>query len=347
MFSEDAIAREDVMEKNKVDISVVMACRNSSEHVEEALLSILNQSIKTIELIIVDDGSTDDTLEIAQRYQSSDDRIKVISLPTSFGPAVARNAGINSARGRWIGILDSDDIALPSRFAEQLKLGDSGNNLVLIGSNSTSVDQHGQIIRCHRYPTSHNTLIDRLYRLGGFPPHSSMIYRASILRSVNSFNSRYVRSQDWDLWLRLSEKGNIASVDAPLVKIRKHQSNISNENGGAIQQQFAVIATTCHFLRELVGIDPSVEYDNVEWSRFVDWVSCSSAAKSFYLRQGAWTNAREKYIYSGGRLYGFHRFAIELMKSEHLPQIILEKLFGSSVPLRLANEWAAKLEKTL
>src|SRR6266853_2209568 len=133
------------MSRRDIRVTVLMACHNSSAYLDEAVNSVLSQTLGDLELILIDDCSTDNTLEIAARYEAQDDRVSVISLPVNSGPATARNAGIRAARGEWLGILDSDDVAMPTRFEEQLRLARSDKGLVMVGSSSISMDKHGHL----------------------------------------------------------------------------------------------------------------------------------------------------------------------------------------------------------
>ena len=141
-------------------VSVIMACHNASAFLDQAINSVLCQTLRDLELILIDDYSTDNTLEISKGYELQDNRITVISLPKNAGPAIARNAGIRAATGEWLGILDSDDVAVPERFEEQMRLADNRQDLVLIGSGSISIDKNGQKIKEHKYPTDHESHTD-------------------------------------------------------------------------------------------------------------------------------------------------------------------------------------------
>ena len=320
-----------------------MACHNSSAYLDEAVRSVLCQTLRELELILIDDCSTDDTLEIARRYQAQDDRVSIITLSVQSGAAAARNAGIQTARGAWLGILDSDDVALPSRFAEQLDLAERDKDLVVIGSNLISIDSSGVRISEYRYPTGHKALIKRLYSKRAFPPHSSMLYRRDAIKVLEAFNPRYLRSEDYDLWLRLSEIGRIASIDNPLVKIRRHDKSISHTEGGRLHMKFAIAGIVCHFLRTQGFYDPSVSQDEALWQEFLNWTERRLIEKGFLDRWKEWMEARSLFFSSENRVVGALRFSIQLLNSGHVLEILKEKCLGSSVPRRLAQEWMERL----
>ena len=237
-------------------VSVIMACHDSSKFVGEAITSVLRQTFHDLELILVDDCSTDNTLEIVKGYQARDGRIVVISLPNNEGPAIARNVGIAAAKGEWLGILDSDDVAMPERFEEQMKLADNRKDVVLIASGSISTNEKGQPIKDHKYPTDHKSLVRRLHTKQAFPHHSSMVYRRDVVEKLGGFNSRYVGSEDYDLWLRLSEVGKVAAIGKPLVKFRTHEHNISKSEGGNALADLASLPSRAIFCASVTTLIP-------------------------------------------------------------------------------------------
>jgi len=320
-------------------VSVIMACHNSSRYLDEAIGSVLSQTLDDLELIVIDDYSIDNTLEIARRYQVEDDRVTVISMPKNSGCAVARNVGVRAARGEWLGILDSDDVAMPERFEEQMSLANNGQDLVLIGSDFISIDQNGLKIKAHKYPTDHETLAKRLESLGAFPAHPSIVYRRDMVEKLSGYNSRYNSAEDYDLWLRLSEAGKLASVDKPLVKYRRHEKNMSYLENGKLQIRLGVVATTCHFLRVHDYPDPSAGNDEETWQKFVAWIDERITKEGLYERREAWAYARKEYFAKANLLSGSFRFGTCLLLSGHAASLIWEKGFGSSLPKRLAQDW--------
>lgn len=320
-------------------VSVIMACHNSAAYLEEAVSSVLRQAFRDLELILIDDGSTDRTAEIAEQFQSEDSRVFIIVLPVKSGVAAARNAGIQAARGRWLGILDSDDVAVPSRFEDQLELADRNHNLVLIGSNSISIDAEGNAIKEHGYPTDHETLVKRLYSMRAFMPHSSMMYRRDAVDKLKGFNAGYAQAEDHDLWLRLSEVGTFASIDRPLVKIRKHEKNMTNVEGGRQQLKYAHAGVICHFLRALGEPDPASILDEGVWQVFLDWTERRLIEEGVFDRRTAWADARSAFFSKKTKLTGALCFCSLILRSGHARAALVEKYRGSSVPMRLALEW--------
>jgi len=325
------------MSISRPEISVVIPCFNAELFLSETIESIINQTFENIEIILINDGSTDTTSEIIKNYAQRDERIIMIEKQNS-GPADSRNRGIFAARGEWIAILDADDVALPSRLELQLAYCRERPELVLVGSDAIEMTSSGSQIQSYHYPSTHSDLFKRLYRMMAFPPHSSLMYRAEAVRSIGGFNTRYVPSEDYDLWLRLAEYGKIACLSKPLVKIRKHASSISNLAGGRTQAVNGLAATVCHFLRSRGAADVSLQSDQ-EWCMFKEWLIGKMEKDDFFQLRNEWAVLRRQYLSSNNRFTSVWRLSTGMMGSKHAMRIIHEKCFGSNLPKQLADEW--------
>lgn len=197
-------------------LSVVLAVYNDEKFLHKAIESILNQTFKDFELIIVDDGSKDRSGEIADAYARKDSRIKVIHQENKC-VAEARNAGIAIAKGKYISIHDSDDISLPERFATQLTKME-GDNLDLIASGCYFIVENENIIA----ESKNNQEIVKNLKAGRNPLiHGTVIMRTDLLRKVGCYDPFYIACEDFVIWLKFIEKGyRISKIDVPLYKYR-------------------------------------------------------------------------------------------------------------------------------
>lgn len=324
-----------------LDVTVLMSCYNASRYLSEAVESILAQSYQDYEFIIVNDGSTDGTLEMVRGYAAKDSRIRILDKANT-GLADSLNAGMRMARGEWIARLDADDVALPDRLAAQMAYVGSHPGTVLLGSGFIEIDGTGKALRTYRYPASRQKYMRRIQRTGCFAPHSSCLYHKATVERLGGFNPRFHRSQDADLWFRLSLVGEVAALPQPLVKIRKHGNNISNDDSGRMQALFGLAAMTCHWLRVYAVPDPSVQDDSL-WSEFLEWLARRVTHYGLFQQKCEWARLKGVYFSSPSRTIGTCRLLKALVTSPHAMQIVRKKCFGSDLATTLADEWRARL----
>ena len=322
-------------------ISVVMSCYNAAAFIAEAMASILRQTFADFELILIDDGSTDKTLNIIRQYALKDSRIVVIHKKNT-GPADSRNAGILVARGEWIAILDSDDIALPTRLEDQISFFKISPDILLLGTGAIELDEHGKAIKTHCYPCQHHALCNSLMRSRRFFPHSSVMYRSDVVKRLGGYNTHFYRAQDMDMFLRLTEEGNIACLNKPLVKIRKHYYNISLDAGGRTTELYGIAALVCHFLRIKGAADPSTSNNDADWLAFTEWIAGRLEQEGVFEICHDWARMRQAYYSASNKFIGARRLMTGLVLSKHTFRILHEKLYGSSLALTLSDEWMKK-----
>src|ERR1700722_10627943 len=188
------------------EVSVLTPCYNARAWLSQAIESVLAQTFHNFEFVLVNDGSTDETWEIIQRFRERDKRIVALSKKNT-GMADSLNAGIARAKGAWIARLDADDLCEPTRLEEQLRFVRDHPAVVLLGTGFIEIDTKGRALKKHRYPTKHRQLVWQLEHLGGFFPHSSAFYRTDAVRRIGGYNRRISRAEDQWLWLELSRQG--------------------------------------------------------------------------------------------------------------------------------------------
>lgn len=319
------------------EISVIMSCFNAADFLAESIESILHQTFTDFEFILINDGSSDNSLDIIKKYSIKDNRIIVINKENS-GLTDSLNVGISSSHGRWIARLDADDIALPTRLEEQIAFINKYSDIVLLGSDFIEINQYGKVIKEQSYPMQHNALLTNLRSLRRFFPHSSAIYRSDIVTKVGRYNPKIVCAEDWDLWLRLAENGKIACLNRPLVKIRKHSQQVSHAGGGRTQALHALAASVCHYLRCKGVHDPSANNDTF-WHSFIEWIDLRVKQEHFFESQQEWFQIRKTYFSTNNRFIGAWRLINGLVTSKSSFKILNRKFFGSSLPKCLALEW--------
>ncbi|PKN13217.1 MAG: hypothetical protein CVU69_02635 [Deltaproteobacteria bacterium HGW-Deltaproteobacteria-4] len=197
-------------------VSVVMSVYNGERYLREAVDSILRQTFTDFEFIIINDGSTDGTREILESYQ--DERIVLIHQE-NMGLTKSLNKGIALARGKYIARQDADDFSLPERFATQVSFLDRECDISMVGSAVQVVDKSGEVLTTFKNPTGSSEIKEILKKYNCFW-HGSVMFRRECLTSVGCYNERFGTAQDYDLWLRYSEKLNLANLPEPFYAYR-------------------------------------------------------------------------------------------------------------------------------
>ena len=198
--------------------SVVMPVRNGERFLREALDSTLAQTLADLELIVIDDGSTDGTPAILAEAAQRDQRVRV-QRQDPGGLTVAINGGCALARAPLIARMDADDVMLPDRLERQVAYLDAHQDVAVLGGGIVLVDESGREI--DREPGRRE--IDLL--AGNALTHSTVVMRADALRAVGGY--RLDQSEDYDLWLRLDERYGVAAVQEPVIRYRLHPGQFS------------------------------------------------------------------------------------------------------------------------
>lgn len=205
--------------------SVVMPVRNGAPYLELAVRSVLEQTFADFEFIIIDDGSSDQTPAILSSLAKSDARICLLRT-SGEGIVVALNEGIRAARGTIIARMDADDIAMPERFEMQVEALRAMPHLVAIGSCAITIDEKGRETGRMTVPTDASTAMAELMRSNSFI-HPSMIFRREPAVDAGLYRPACIYAEDYDLWLRLSERGKMANLGQSLIRFRRHSLQTS------------------------------------------------------------------------------------------------------------------------
>ena len=206
-----------------------MPAFNAAAFIGQAIDSILAQEYRSLELIVVDDGSTDDTARIAEEFKQKDRRVRLVRQKNA-GQAAANNAGIADAQGKLIARMDADDVSLPDRLTRQVRYLSGHPATVAVGSNMWLCNAAG-----HRLRRSHVPLTDRgirraLFRYDSNPMNNpTVVFRKQVWLDVGGERPGLTLAHDLDLWLRMAAYGALANLPEPLVEYRLHGSQASLE----------------------------------------------------------------------------------------------------------------------
>jgi hypothetical protein len=204
-------------------VSVVMPVRNGAAYLDEAVDSVLAQTLEDLELVVIDDGSTDATPDILDRFARSDDRVRVRRIAAS-GLTPALNIGWREARAQYVARLDADDVALPTRLAKQATFLDDHPRVGVVGSAYVPLSHAGERLAVVRYPSDDATLRADLRRYNCLP-HPTVMVRRAALEAAHGY--RLDQAEDYDLWLRIAERWELANLEEPLILYRHHAGQFS------------------------------------------------------------------------------------------------------------------------
>ena len=206
-------------------VSVVMAVYNGEPWLGEALASILGQSLVDLELIVVDDGSTDGT---SKRLAAvTDPRLRVLRQSRG-GQTRALNSGLQAARAPLIARIDADDVALPTRLERQVAFLAAHPDVGLLGTAAREIAPDGSVVRTLVPPCDDRALRRALRRSNPFIHSSVMFPRRALIGAGGAYDESFAVAQDYDLWLRMSRVTRLASLDAPLVLRRLAPGRLSS-----------------------------------------------------------------------------------------------------------------------
>jgi glycosyltransferase involved in cell wall biosynthesis len=211
-------------------ISVLMPVYNAERYVAEAVESILKQTFTDFEFLIINDGSTDRSRQILQRYAEQDSRIRLICRENR-GLVATLNEMIDLARAPLLARMDADDVSYPERFAKQLEFIKKNQDVVCVGGMFELIDEKGRFLtRLH--PPERDPEIQQLMLKGHTAIcHPCAMMRTSIVRRVGGYDLTVPCAEDLDLWLRLGESGRLANMPDYLLKYRLNSDSVSERKG--------------------------------------------------------------------------------------------------------------------
>lgn len=233
-------------------VSVIVPVYNRAHLVSETIDSILSQTYEFVEIILINDGSTDGSLPILRKYKTRfPEKIRVVDQPNQ-GQIIARNNGIKAAQGEYIAFLDSDDLWLEDKLERQIPLFEKDVGLVYSGTEI--INEDGQTVRVEPadaritgniYPQ----LLVKNRMTGG-----TVVVTAEALRLVGVFSPHFKAAENWDLWLRVCKEYEARVIPDALTKYRIHSDNMSSDAQLMIRAKRQIMEKHCDLDSEDVAV---------------------------------------------------------------------------------------------
>lgn len=207
------------------EISVVVPAYNAQATLSEALKSVANQTFGDFECIVVDDGSTDETVSIAEDFVKQDSRFRLIRKSRE-GVSAARNTALLHASGRYIAFLDADDVAYSHRFITQKRFLDKYSDIALVGTNAEVFGEDVPPSSKLVFLNSHEEILPMLTFTLEFLM-SSIMLRREVIQHVGMFDTRFHLAEDWEFLARIARLFRCANLDEFLVRYRRSHAQVT------------------------------------------------------------------------------------------------------------------------
>ena len=209
-----------------VVVSVIIPVYNGDQTIKETITSVLNQTFQDFELIIINDGSEDGTLEVIDSIK--DPRIKVFSY-SNAGPNPSRNRGIAEAKGEYIAFIDADDLWAPDKLASQLQALQVHPQPAVAYSWTDYIDESSQFLRRGSHIQVTGDVLRHLLLINFIESGSNPLIRQEALATVGGFDEALTHGEDWDMWLRLAARYQFVAVPSPQVFYRVYADSSSSK----------------------------------------------------------------------------------------------------------------------
>lgn len=207
-------------------LSVLIPVKNGGRFLDQALESLAVQTFRDFEIILIDNGSSDETPETVARWAMKDTRIRAFSRPAMRLGACLQEA-VSLARAPLIARLDADDLAAPNRFARQVEIMRAHPELIVVGSSADLIDAKGRGVGSIRHPTDDADIRSAMLLACPFV-HSSVVMRTDVCRAAGGYRSGLNICEDYDLWSRMAELGTVANLTECLTSYRVHAGSLTS-----------------------------------------------------------------------------------------------------------------------
>ncbi|MBD31228.1 MAG: hypothetical protein CMG44_03420 [Candidatus Marinimicrobia bacterium] len=244
-------------------VSVIMSVNRDDGNLYDSINSILNQNYKNIEFVIVNDGSSKDVNRVLKKIK--DKRI-IFLQQKNVGLTACLNFGITKSKGEYIARHDAGDFSDKNRFIEQIKFLQNNPSISMCGSWVNEYSKGGKDLGVIRLPVSDHEIKKHIFFQNTFC-HGSIIIKTKVLINLKCYRAEFIRSQDYDLWLRVIEDHNVANLDKVLYSRTISDDSISFSNKNS-QSEYAKLARLCFEARQLNKEEPLYLIKKINYDGF-------------------------------------------------------------------------------
>jgi len=237
-------------------VSIVMPVYNCEKYLDKSIKSILNQTFRNFEFIIINDGSTDKTGNILEKYEKADSRIHIYNSEHQ-GVSLSLNKGCGLAQGKYIARMDADDISLPERIAKEVEYMEAHPEIGILGTGEEQIDEGGSLIRKRHFPVLPGFIKWSVMFGGWCLSHPTVMMRQAAIKELNFYNKEVLSGQDYELWSRAIFATKISNIQCILIQRRIWSENFSYKDYRANTQ--TVIDAMHLAIRRLLGREISEE----------------------------------------------------------------------------------------
>ena len=214
------------MRESKPLVSVIMPAYNAGKFIDRAVESILDQTFKDFEFIIIDDGSEDDTWNVIQKFAKKDRRIVSLRNEKNLNISNSLNRGLGVAKGEYIARMDADDWSYPYRLQRQYDFMVKNHDIVVLGSGVYFCDHNFAVLNEREYPTDDKTVRRKIFRFSPFC-HAVVFMRSDAVRKAGGYNPDLYDAEDYDLYFRMGKIGKLRNLPEVLYKVRTYPTSVS------------------------------------------------------------------------------------------------------------------------